>query len=117
MSSSVISLDRIALERELTPILTQLLTLAEGNYQDPVINQFFKWLLDTKCTGEEFNYVIGDLAHSIAEDENHVYLCIVAAQALSVKSPILETLPAVKSTYLHQAYYNELTYLMKQLLP
>ena len=62
--------------------------LESGNDQHPAIRQLFNWLVDPDRTGEEFTYVIGELADNVAYDvrdegEDHMYLCITAARALA----------------------------------
>ena len=98
--TTVDSIDRAELDRELTPILAEVLMLKSGNDHHPAIRQLFHWLTDPGRTGEEFTYVIGELADNVADDvraeegepeeEDHMYLCITAAQALAVKCPVLE---------------------------
>ena len=75
------------LDRELTPILTELVTLGPCNDQHPSVRQFFDYLMNPKCTGEEFSYVIGELAFEVSGES--MYLTKVAAETLAVRSPVL----------------------------
>ena len=92
------TLDRVELAMELTPILTELVNLQPGNYQHPAVRQLSEWLEDPQRTGEEFTYVIGELAEAVScdmgkEDQDEVYLRYlgkVASEALVVKCPILK---------------------------
>ena len=95
-------MDKTRLDRALTPILAELVTIEAGNYQHPTVRQLFNWLVDPQITGEEFTYIIGKLAwdvNDIMEEhfpdymyghENKMYLCTVAAEALAWRSPVLE---------------------------
>ena len=94
-SETVDIIDRKELDRELKPILVEVMKLESGNDQHPAVNQLFNWLVDHQRTGEEFNYVIGELAQAVAyevDDEGlyHMYLCTTAARALAMKCPVLE---------------------------
>ena len=69
--------------------------LESGNNQHPAVRQLFNWLVNPDRTGKEFTYVIGELADNVAydvldADEDHMYLCITAAQAMAVKYHVLE---------------------------
>lgn len=93
-------------DRELTPLLAELLTLGPGNDQHTCVRQLFNWLVDPHHTAEEFSYVIGPLERHVygimeghfkqyvyATDTNidcSVYLCKIAAEALAVRCPVLE---------------------------
>ena len=49
------------INREMIPILLELLTLGQRNYEHPADLQLSKWLLDPRRTGEEWRYVLGPL--------------------------------------------------------
>ena len=67
VSSIVKTSDMSELNREMSPILTELLKLEPGNFNHPSVKHVFNWLVDPKRTGEEFSYVVGPLHH-------HLYL-------------------------------------------
>ena len=96
--------DMAEIDRELTPLLAELLTLGPRQENHPSVRQLFHWLVHPTRTVDEFNYVVGPLSH-------HVYIVMcdhfysymhkrmfrypiycgqAAAEALSVKSPVLE---------------------------
>ena len=81
-------------DRELTPILAELSTLGPGNDQHLSCRQLFNWLVDPQCTVLEFNYIIGSLAphvYDIMEGRRTcIYLGKIAAEALAMRSPVLE---------------------------
>ena len=78
------------LDRELTPILTELLTLGPGNDQHPSVSQLFHYLMNPKCTGEEFTYVSGELAIEVSDEPgDSMYLTKVATETLATRSPVL----------------------------
>ncbi|CAL4115480.1 unnamed protein product [Meganyctiphanes norvegica] len=101
-SVTVYTPDRIELDKELTPILAELVTLGPGKDQHTAARNLFNWLVNSQRTGEEFSYVIGELVYEVsAIMEEHfleyVYregyctsLCKVAAEALAMKCPVLE---------------------------
>ena len=84
------------LNREMTPILIEMFSLGPGNDSHPVVQKLSKWLQDPQRTGEEFVYVIGELANEITHEHGDgdpkdcMYLVKATAEALAVKSPILE---------------------------
>ena len=67
--------------------LDRELTLGPGNDQHPSVRQLFDYLMNPKCTGEEFSYVIGELAFEVSGES--MYLTKVAAETLAVRSPVL----------------------------
>ena len=75
------------LDRELAPILTELVTLGPCNDQHPSVRQLFGYLMNPECTGEELSYVIGELAFEVSGES--MYLTKVAAETLAVRSPVL----------------------------
>ena len=91
-------------DRELTPILAELTTLGPGNDQHLSCRQLFNWLVDPQRTVLEFNYIIGSLAPHVYDImEGHfkqymfeecrgtcIYLGKIAAEALAMRSPVLE---------------------------
>ena len=87
---------RTELNREITPILIELLSLGPGNDSHSVFQQLSNWLQDPQRTGEEFKYVIGELANEIMSEHGDgdwkdcMYLVKATAEALTVKCPILE---------------------------
>lgn len=58
------------LNREMSPILAELMTLEPGNYNHPAFKQLFNWLVDQQRTAEEVCYVIGPLQKYV---ENVMY--------------------------------------------
>ena len=67
------------LDRELTPILAELVTLGPGNDEHPAVQQLLNWLSDpAQCTVDDFNYVVGPLGNHvklIMEKQFKRYLC------------------------------------------
>ncbi|CAL4112102.1 unnamed protein product, partial [Meganyctiphanes norvegica] len=49
------------IDRELTPILAELMALEPGNVHHPTARKLSNWLMDSQRTVEEFMYVIGPL--------------------------------------------------------
>ncbi|CAL4085527.1 unnamed protein product [Meganyctiphanes norvegica] len=80
---------QICLDKELRPILTDLVKLGPGNEKHPSVIQLFNWLVDPHHTGEEFTYVIGPLAKNVYNLVHCPYLGKVAAEALAVRCPVL----------------------------
>ena len=92
----------VHLARELTPIFATLRTLGPGNDHHPAVRQLFNWLADPQRTGDEFTYVISEVADDafyVMEDhfpdyvymEGHcMYTYLIVAQALAAKCPVLE---------------------------
>ena len=92
------------IDKELTPILAELLTLGPRCEDHPTFRQLFDWLVHPQRTLEEFNYVVGPLGHHVylvmcehfskymynRSCRYSVYLGQAAAEALAVKCPILE---------------------------
>lgn len=90
------------LNREMMPILAEMLTLGPENHNDhPSAKQLFNWLVDPHRTGEEFCYVVGPLLDSVwalmndhfekyIKREGFFNMVIVAAEAIAVTCPILE---------------------------
>ena len=101
-SAKVDTINRVELDRELSPILAELVTLGPGNDQHPTLKQVSKWLVNPDRTGEEFTYVISEVADDafyVMEDhfpdyvymEGHcMYTYLIVAQALAAKCPVLE---------------------------
>ncbi|CAL4111280.1 unnamed protein product [Meganyctiphanes norvegica] len=99
---TIVTINRKEIDREMSPILAELMTLGHGNEQHPAVKELFNWLVDPQRTGEEFAHVIGELADDVfmvmkarflkyVYDEGYcMYLFKVAAEALAVKCPILE---------------------------
>ena len=84
---------RSEMVREMTPILTELLSLGPGNDSHPVVLELSNWLQDPQRTGEQFTYVIGDLANEIMHEHGEgdcMYLVKAAAEALTVRCPVLK---------------------------
>ena len=52
-------------DREVIPLIAELLTQGPDNANPPIIVEIFNWLVDPKITGEEFSYVIGPLEHHV----------------------------------------------------
>ncbi|CAL4115474.1 unnamed protein product [Meganyctiphanes norvegica] len=102
MSVTVVTSDKTELNRELTPIIAELVTLGPGNDQHPAVRYLFNWFLNSQRTGEEFAYVIGELVYEVSmimekHFREYVYhvgyctsLCKVAAESLAMKCPVLE---------------------------
>ncbi|CAL4105300.1 unnamed protein product [Meganyctiphanes norvegica] len=107
MVASIGTSNVVELNRELTPILAELVTLAPGNDQHPAVKQLFTWLVNPLRTGEDFLYVTDSLGwHVYKSMEEHffehvyngeaverggfTYLGKVVAEALAVKCPILK---------------------------
>ncbi|CAL4111070.1 unnamed protein product [Meganyctiphanes norvegica] len=100
--TSVITSDWTELDKELTPILAELVTLGPGNDQHPAVRDLFNWLVNSQHTGEEFAYVIGELVYKVCMImEEHFFeyvydigyctsLCKTASEALAMKCPVLE---------------------------
>ena len=98
----VTTLDSEQLDRDLTPILAELVTLEPGNKQHPTVRQLFDWLVNPQRTSEEYIYVLGELAErvfSVMEEHfseymrdgmDFPYLCVTAAEALAVRCPVLK---------------------------
>ena len=82
--------DTTELNREVTPILEELMTLGPDNDQHPCVRQLSKWLEDPQRSGEEFSYVIGKLAHEVMGYRYSNYLGKLAAEALAGKCLIIE---------------------------
>ena len=91
------------IDRELTPLLVDLMTLGPQSENHPVFRQLLKWLVNPQRTANDINYVIGPLGAHVEfvmvynfcnnTYDPHlffVYLGQVAAEALALKSPILE---------------------------
>lgn len=122
ISMTVGTPDRTQLNRKLTPILAELVTLKPGNEQHPVVTQLFNLLVDPQLTGEEYTYIIGELAEEVFRVmEQHFpdymydkvcfpYLCVTASEALAVRCPVLEGLweeaawTLLVTTYCKQPY-------------
>lgn len=92
----------VNIDREMTPILAELLTLGPADGNNSTIKQLFNWLVDPQRTVQEFNYVIGPLGQHVHDimDEHFLnyqynkdrfctYLGKIAAEALAKKNPIL----------------------------
>ncbi|CAL4064023.1 unnamed protein product [Meganyctiphanes norvegica] len=97
MSATVGTPAKAILDREMTPILAELMTLKNKNHS--AFEQLFKWLVDPQRTGEEFYYIIGPLRQHVAkimQEHFRQYVfnvdCLikVAMEALAVKCPTLE---------------------------
>ena len=92
-------MDRSDINRELTPLLIDLVTLDLGNDEHPSVKKLFNYLVDPDRTGDDFAYVIGDLASEVIEkhfpiyvyedDGPCIYLAKIAAEALAIKCPVL----------------------------
>ncbi|CAL4115477.1 unnamed protein product [Meganyctiphanes norvegica] len=94
--------DRAVIDKELTPILAELVTLGPSNDQHPAIRNLFNWLVNSQRTGEEFTYVIGELIYEVCmimEEHflDYMYnegdctnICKIAAESLAIKCPVLE---------------------------
>ena len=63
----------VHLARELTPIFATLRTLGPGNDHHPAVRQLFNWLADPQRTGEEFHYVIREVAWSMEVVDDAFY--------------------------------------------
>ena len=95
------------LDREMTPVLADLMTLGTegnlgtGNVGYPAAKKLFDWLVEPNRTAEEFTYVLGPLKWHVLEImmqnfRRYVYddycygaVDIVAAEALAAKNLIL----------------------------
>lgn len=82
------------MENKLSFAVEEMVALGPGHYQrHPSITKVFKWLVDPKCTPQEFNYFVGPLCnykfHYSGRFKN-LYLGLIAAEALAVKDPILD---------------------------
>ena len=53
------------LDRAMTPILAELMTLGPESNNHPTVRQFSTWLIDAQRTGEEIHHVIGPLQHQV----------------------------------------------------
>ena len=93
------------LDRAMTPILADLMTLGPESNNHPSVRQFSTWLIDAQRTGEDIHHVIGPLQHQVRtvmldhfEDSMYQdisggcdkYIGKVAAEFLVVKNPVLE---------------------------
>ena len=86
------------IDRELTPLLAKLMTLGPQSENHPVFRQLLKWMVNPQHTANDINYVIGPLGAHVEKFYNicndplffFVYLGQAAAEALALKSPILE---------------------------
>ncbi|CAL4121797.1 unnamed protein product [Meganyctiphanes norvegica] len=99
---TVVAPDRTELDKEITPILAELMTLGPGNDQHPAVSHLYNWLVNSQCTGEEFTYVIGELVFEVSMimqlhfleylfDEKYcTFLCKISAEALAMKCHVLE---------------------------
>ncbi|CAL4125072.1 unnamed protein product [Meganyctiphanes norvegica] len=97
MSATVGTPAKAILDREMTPILAELMTLKNKNHS--AFEQLFKWLVEPHRTGEEFYYIIGPLRQHVAEIMQEQFsqyvfnvdcLIKVAMEGLAVKCPTLE---------------------------
>ena len=98
---SISKTEKSHINRELSPVLANLMTMKKRSDQHPAVRQFFKWLADPQRTSEEFSYVIENLPDDVAmfmkehfpkylyEDHYWMYLCTVTAQALGVTFPVV----------------------------
>ena len=82
----------VELDREMKPILEDLMIVGPCKAQHPKVKHLFNWLRDPRRTVDEFIYVIGPLAEHVRKemDECFIYLGKIAIEALAVKSPVLE---------------------------
>ena len=104
LSAPVGTLAMNHIDREMIPIIAELLTLGPGNDHHPNVRKLFSWLVDPMTTVEEFNYVIGPLEYHVCDImEEHfndylhdetlgccIYLGKVALEALAVRCQVLE---------------------------
>ncbi|CAL4126208.1 unnamed protein product [Meganyctiphanes norvegica] len=102
---SLISENKEALDRELTPILAQLMTIPPDNDKDHDFVWLYQRLAQPNCSVDEFKYVIGTLQENVCQImtdlfDDYVYdygddgdICYVfkaAAEALAIRCPVLE---------------------------
>ena len=92
------------LDREMTPILAELMTVEQKPWDinHPTAIKFFNWLVDKERTGEEFTYIIGPLKwhvirimsehfkQYVEDDYSYGYVDMVAVEALAMKGLVLE---------------------------
>ena len=95
MHTPVGTLATTDIDRELTPLLVDLLTLGPQSENHPVFRQLLKWLVNPQRTANDINYVIVWMVYNLCNNTYvphifFVYLGQVAAEALALKSPILE---------------------------
>lgn len=101
-------LGRMELDRELTPVLEEMLTIEPDFDHHPASGNLFNWLVDPRHTGEEYSYVIGELADRVSSsieenaieghftdyvldnDEATFDIYRSAAEALAFRCPVLE---------------------------
>ena len=101
-SGTISTLDMAEVDRELTPIIAEMLRLetdkdmlhlGTGNNLHPVVSQLSKWLQNPHRTGKEFTSIIEDLACKVMGKRYSsiwIYLVKVAAEFLVAKCPKLE---------------------------
>ena len=90
----------VKIDKEMSPILAEILTLKQGIKKLPALNQLYSWLVDPARTGLQFFYVIGPLVKSVMNhqsvgytEDNYfgfIHLFKIAAEALVFKCPVLE---------------------------
>ncbi|CAL4236300.1 unnamed protein product [Meganyctiphanes norvegica] len=81
----------IELDREMSPILSEVVMLRSGNKEHPAAKQLSNWLLEPQRTGEEFTYVVGPLRWHLEQTGVDSY-CLndISMEALAERCPILE---------------------------
>ena len=102
---NVVSIDRPKKEQikeELKTTIEKLANLKSRDNQNPAVRNLFNWLVNPQRTGEEFHYVVDELASEVyydtdqvmpsyvSEDDYCMYLYRIAAEALAVICPVLE---------------------------
>ncbi|CAL4075046.1 unnamed protein product, partial [Meganyctiphanes norvegica] len=101
-----VSLDEplASLERELTPVLAQLMTLPPRNDHHPDVVWLYKWLAHPERSVEEFKHVVGKLQENVrlvmtrqferyTENGcggNSFYVARAGLEALASRCPVLE---------------------------
>ena len=87
------------IDKNLRPILEEVAILGPGNQDHPAVQQLYSWLVEPQFTGEEFLYIIQPLFRDVQnikydeqmfDEDSCFYVGKVAAEALAVRSPLLE---------------------------
>ena len=64
------AMEKVKIDKELTPIIAELITLGPENDEHPSVRQLFNWLVDPQRTGEEYAYVVGSLSDDVLESDD-----------------------------------------------
>lgn len=90
---------KVVIDREMTPIIEELLMLQPWNDQYPAVTQLFNWLVEPNRTAGEFVYVVRHLGKDVyytmqeeydVPDEDRCSLGKIATEALAAKGLVLE---------------------------